>query len=78
MTLCIENNVELLGAETALAEPMSRQSQSDCSRSSWPRKIEASLLQDDCDWNNIHNRQESRSHRQNQKGKSRARFEDRI
>jgi hypothetical protein len=41
MALRIENNAELLGAETALAEAMSRRLQGDRSRSTSPRKREA-------------------------------------
>jgi hypothetical protein len=78
MALRIENNAELLGAETALAKAMSRRSQGDCSRSTSRRKREASPSQDDRDRNDDHDRQESGDHRQKRKGKSRARFEERI
>jgi hypothetical protein len=78
MALHIENNVELLGAETAFAEAMSSRSQGDRSRSISPRKKEALPSQDDCEQNDNHDRQELGGHRQKRKGKSRVRFEERI
>jgi hypothetical protein len=78
MALRIENNAELLDAKTELAEGMSMGSQGDRSRLPSPRKREASPLQDDCDRNDDHDRQESGGHRQKRKGKSRARFEEQI
>ncbi len=78
MALRIENNAELLGVETALAEAMSRRSQGNCSRSSSPRKREASPSQDDRDRNDDYDRQESGGYCQKQKGRSRARFEEQI
>ncbi len=78
MALRIENNAELLGVETTLAKTMSRRLQDDCTRSSSPRKGEASPLQDECDRNDNHDRQELGGHCQKQKGKSRARLEERI
>ncbi len=49
MALCIENNAELLGVETVLAEAMSRRSEDNCFRSTFPRKRDALPSQDDCD-----------------------------
>ncbi len=72
--LCIENIAELLGAETVLAEAMSRRSKGNHSRSSSPRKRVVSLLQDDRNQNNNHDGHESRGYRCKRKGKSRARF----
>ncbi len=78
MALRIENNAELLGAETAFAKAMSSQSQGDRSRSISPRKREASPSRDDREQNDDHDRQELGGHRQTRKGKSRVRFEERI
>jgi hypothetical protein len=62
MASSIENNAELLGAKTALAEAMSQRLQGDCSRSTSPIKREASLLENNRDQNNNHNRQKLESH----------------
>ncbi len=78
MALRIENNAELFGVEAALTKAMSRRWPGDYFRSSSPRKREASPLQDDYDWNNNYNRQKLGDYRQKPKGKSWARFEERI
>jgi hypothetical protein len=78
MALRIENNAELLGTETALAEAMSSRSQGDRSRSISPRKREASPLRDHRYRNDDHDLQESGGHRQKWKGKSRVGLEERI
>ncbi len=78
MALCIENDAELLGAETALAKVIFSQSQGDHSRLASPRKMEASLLRDNRDWKDDHYMQESGGHYHKRKVKSRARFEEWI
>ncbi len=56
VALCIENNAGLLRAGAALADARLGRPQADHSRSSLPKKREASPLQDNCVWSSNQSR----------------------
>jgi hypothetical protein len=78
VALCIENNAELLVADAALADARLGRPQADHSRSSLPRKREASPSQDNCVWSGNQSRQQQGAHRFKRKDRSRVRFEERV